>query len=265
MSNEDENTVTFKIKEFDPDMIAPTTNDFKQNKLSGSKIIVIGKPNTGKSTLIASLLYKKKHIFPTCLIQSGSEDTNGFYKKIVPSTFIYNSYNEDAIKKWIRRQKLAREHLPNPWSILLLDDCTDSPAALNTTIQQSLFKKGRHFSCLYILSLQYCLDVKPFVRTNVDYVFILRNPILKDRKSLYENFCSIIPTFQVFCALMDQVCNNFTALVIKNSSVTNDWTECVYWYKADLLPKNFVFGSKEFIDFHNARYNPDFVETYDTY
>ena len=33
MSNEAENIVTFKIKEFDPDMIAPTTNDFKQNKL----------------------------------------------------------------------------------------------------------------------------------------------------------------------------------------------------------------------------------------
>ena len=47
-----------------------------------------------------------------------------------------------------------------------------------------MFKRGRHWKMWYILSLQYSMDVKPVIRTNVDGVFILRELILKNRKSL---------------------------------------------------------------------------------
>ena len=258
------NTINFKINEFNVDMMAPSTKNMYKEEQGGSKIIVIGKSGTGKSTLITNLLYDKKHIFPVAMIMCGSEDTNGFYKQIVPSTFIYNSYAEEPIKKFIKRQKLAREHLPNPWSVLLLDDCTDDPTIFNSTLQQGLFKKSRHWKCMYIVALQYSMDAKPVIRSNVDFVFILRESILKNRKNLYENYCGIIPSFQIFCALLDQLTTEHCALVIHNTSTSNNWFDCVFWYKSELLPKNFKFGSKEYRDFHEARYNDDYIETYDT-
>lgn len=218
--------------------------------------------NTGKTTLIASLLYSKRHIFPVGMVMSGSEDSNGFYRKIFPSTFVYNDYNEDRIKDFIRRQKIAKQHLPNPWAVILLDDCTDDPRIFNKPLQHGMYKRGRHWKMWYILSLQYAMDVKPVIRTNVDGIFILREPILKNRKTLWENYCSVIPDFNLFCEIMDQLTDDYTALYIQNAAQSNDWTECVFWYKAMIVPKDFKFGCPEFWTFHNARYNPEYVDPF---
>ena len=106
-----------RIKELDPDMIAPSTAKYGQMSQGGSKIVIIGKPGTGKTTLITSLLYEKSHIFPSGLIMSGTEDSNHHYGRIFPSTFVYNSYQKPVITNYIKRQKLAREHLPNPRTV----------------------------------------------------------------------------------------------------------------------------------------------------
>jgi len=218
--------------------------------------------NTGKTTLIASLLYSKRDIFPVGMVMSGSEDSNGFYRKIMPSTFVYNEYNEDKIKDFIRRQKIAKQHLPNPWAVILLDDCTDDPRIFNNPLQHGMYKRGRHWKMWYILSLQYAMDVKPVIRTNVDGIFILREPILKNRKTLWENYASIIPDFHLFCEIMDQITDDYTALYIHNANHSNNWLDCVFWYKADIIPKDFKFGSPEFWSFHNDRYNPEYVDPF---
>lgn len=219
--------------------------------------------NTGKSTLVASLLYAKKHIFPVAVAFSGSEDSNGFYRKILPSAFVFNEYNEDQIKSFIRRQKIAKQHLPNPWAVILLDDCTDDPRVFNTPLQQGMYKRGRHWACWYIVSLQYAMDVKPVIRTNVDGVFILREPILKNRKSLWENYASVIPDFNLFCQLMDQLTTDFSCMYISNQTTTNDWRDCVFWYKAEKPPENWKFGCPEYHQFHEERFNTDYVDPYD--
>jgi hypothetical protein len=258
---------TIQIKELNLELIRPstqatTTSMEKAVELGGFKLVVIGKPGTGKSTLISSILYAKKHIIPVGIVMSGSEDSNGFYRRIFPSTFVFNEYNEDKIKECVRRQKIAREHLENPWSILLLDDVTDEPSVFNRPLQQGLFKRGRHMALLYILSLQYSMDVKPVIRTNIDGVFILREPILKNRKSLWENYASVIPDFTLFCDVMDQLTTDHCSLYIHNASQSNNWQDSVFWYKADPPPKDFKFGCDDFKKFHFARYNPDYVDPY---
>ena len=251
---------TIKLRELDLEMIAPSTNSMNEPDQGGSKTIVLGKPGTGKSTLIASLIYGKKHIFPVATVMSGTEDSNHSYKQFIPSTFVFNSYDEEKIKDCIKRQKLAKQHLPNPWSILVVDDCTDDPKIFNNKLQQNIFKLGRHYKLWYILSLQYAMDVKPVIRVNVDNVFILREPSVKIRKIIWENYASIIPDFSLFCDILDQITNDFTALYIHNTGRSNDWRDCVFWYKAEPIPSTFKFGCDEYKDFHFARYNPEYVD-----
>ena len=181
----------------------------------------------------------------------------------MPSTFVFNEYNEEQIKNFIKRQKIAKQHLDNPWAIMILDDCTDDPKVFNTPLQNALYKKGRHWKCWYILSLQYGMDVKPVIRTNVDNVFIMREPSLRNRKIMWENYGSIVPDFTIFCALMDGITGNHTALYIHNQGTSNDWRECVFWYKAPLTPPDFRFGCDEYHQFHNERFNPEYVDPYD--
>ena len=97
-----------QIRELDLEMIPPSTRNMNNLEQGGSKIVVIGKPGTGKTTLITSLLYGKKHIYPVGLVMSGTEDSNGHYRQIFPSVFVYNKLQEDKIDDFIKRQKLAK-------------------------------------------------------------------------------------------------------------------------------------------------------------
>ena len=118
------------IKELDLNIIHPPLEKIYDKDQGGPKLVIIGKPGTGKTTLISSLLENKKHIFPVGMVMSGTEDSNGFYSKIFPDIFVYNKLEENKIEDFIKRQKLARKHIKNPWSVLLLDDCTDEMSRL---------------------------------------------------------------------------------------------------------------------------------------
>ena len=252
-----QNSSYFKIEPKGEDQYFGFILDGNHRFLLGSFDVV---RNTGKTTLITSILYEKKHIFPVGMVISGTEDSNGFYRKIFPSSFVYNRYDEDKITSFIRRQKIAKTHLENPWGVILLDDCTDDPSLFRKPLQASMYKNGRHWKMLYILSLQYCMDVRPAIRTNIDGTFILREPNLKNRRALYENYAGIIPDFFLFCELLDFLTNDYTALYIHNSSTSNNWQDCIFYYKASKVPENFKFGSPEFWEFHNSRYNINYID-----
>ena len=252
-------TVEVQVREFDPEMIQPCTANMNNPGQGGSKIVVIGKPGTGKTHLIKSLLYAKKHIFPVGMACSGSEDATGDYGKIFPSVFVYNEYNAEKVEGFIQRQKLAKEHLSNPWGVLLLDDCTDEPKIFNTGLQRALFKRGRHFKMLYLLSLQYSLDIRPVIRTNVDGVFILKEMNPRNRKALWENYAGVIPDFSLFCDIMDQITGDYTALYINNQSQSTDWHDNVFYYKASPVPDNFKLGCKEYWKFSRDREDTNYV------
>lgn len=221
--------------------------------------------NTGKSTLIKAILHAKKHIFPIAMAISGSEDSNHTYSQFIPASFVYNGYNEETIANFIRRQKIASNHLENPWAVMILDDCTDDPRVFNKPIQQALYKKGRHWKMMYILSLQYAMDVKPVIRTNVDGIFILREPLLKNRQALYQNYASVIPDFSTFCELMDQLTDDYCALYIHGATQTNEWQECVFYYKAPTVSSKWRLGCKEYWDFHKQRYNKEYTDDFDDF
>ena len=237
------------------DKIDPTTRNFKIADQGGSKLVVIGKPGTGKTTLVSSLIYEKRHILPSGMVMSGTEDSNGYYSKMFPDTFIYNKFRDDILEKYVERQKIAKKHLKNPWSLLLMDDVCDDVKMLNKPIMHNLFKNGRHYKMFFILSLQYALDIKPSVRTNIDGVFILREPNIRNRKIIYDNYAGIIPDFATFCKLMDVVTQNYTALYIHNQTQSNRMEDCVFFYRAKKIPANFKFGNKDYWDFHYARRN----------
>ena len=115
---------------------------------------------------------------------------------------------------------------------------------------------GRHYKLLFILTMQFALGIPPNLRTNIDYVFILRENIYSNRKRLYDHYAGMFPTFEMFCETMDQCTENFECLVIDNTSKSNKIEDQVYWYKADKVP-NFKIGANEFWEYNTNNYKDD--------
>jgi len=249
---------TIQIKEFDMNSMPP----HDVNDRDGIKIVVIGKPGTGKSTLIADILASKCHIIPVAQIFSGTEDSNHFFSEKFPGVCIFNKLDLEAVENFVVRQKIAKQYLPNPWAFQIIDDCTDDPKVLKRPIFQSYYKLGRHWKMVHILSLQYCLDIQPNIRTNIDYTFILREGSKRFRKSLWENYASCIDNFDDFCDIMDAVTEDYTALVINNRVQSNKFEDCIFWYKAkkDRLPPNWKLGHPSAWAFHSVRFDPNYVD-----
>ena len=104
---------------------------------------------------------------------------------------------------------------------------------------------GRHLKLFFIITMQYPLGIPPNLRTNIDYVFILRENIVGNRKRIYDNYAGMFPSFEVFCQVMDQCTENYECLVINNTTSSNKLEDCVFWYKAN-PHEEYQIGSKQF-------------------
>lgn len=250
------------INEFYPDLIAPTIANFRDPSQGGSKIVFIGKPGTGKSTLIKYILKSKSNLIPVALVMNGTEESTGFYSdKLFPPLFVYDEYNEKIVNNFVERQQLAKERLTNPWGLMLLDDCTDEKNVFKSNIQNAIFKNGRHWKMLYMLSLQYSVDLPPALRTCVDGAFIFKETNEKNLKNLYENYAGVFPTMKIFKTYMEKITGNYTALYIdsQNQSV-KEWHECVYFIKAPLID-DFKFGCKEYRAYGRDRVHKKYLDS----
>ena len=241
---------------------------FNMNEIEHDKVVVlIGKRDTGKSFLCKDILYHHRDI-PVGQVISGTEGANQFYSKMIPKLFIHGEFNTQIVQNILKRQKMLIDKINSgqgnidPRSFLILDDCLYDNSWSRDKLMRLLFMNGRHWKVMLIITMQYPLGIPPTLRTNIDYVFILREPYLTNRKRIWENFASMFPTLESFSSVMDQTTENYECLVINNNSKSNKLQDQIFWYKAENHP-NFRLGSKEFWDISRDMGSDDEDEAYD--
>jgi hypothetical protein len=211
---------------------------FNMSEIKHDKVVVlIGKRDTGKSFLCKDILFHHRDI-PVGQVISGTEGANQFYSKMVPKLFIHGEFNTQIVQNILKRQKMLIEKINqgqgniDPRSFLILDDCLYDNSWAKDKFMRSVFMNGRHYKLLFLLTMQFALGIPPNLRTNIDYVFILRENYVSNRKRLYEHYAGMFPSFEMFCQIMDQCTENYECLVINNNAKSNKLTDQVFWYKA---------------------------------
>ncbi len=239
---------------------------FDMRKIPQDAVVVfIGRRRTGKSTLVRDLLFQHQDM-PLGTVISGTEESNSFYGKIIPPLFIHGEYNPVILANFVKRQKMVIARIQkeaqsgmksrlDPRSFMILDDCMYDDSWTHDKNIRYLFLNGRHLKVFFLITMQYPLGIQPALRTNVDFVFILREPYAANRKRIFENYASAFPSFEFFCQIMDQCTQNFECIVIDNTSLSGRLEDSVYWYKADIHP-DFRIGAPEFWQ-HSANFYRD--------
>jgi len=259
--------MTLELKKFDMKTIS-----FKPEENAGPVIVLIGRRDTGKSFLVRDLLYYHQDI-PIGTVISGTEAGNGFYCQHVPKLFIHDEYNTAIIENILKRQRAVLKQIKkeqetykktniDPRAFVILDDCLFDATWTKDKVMRLLFMNGRHWKIMLIITMQYPLGIPPNLRTNIDYVFILREPYISNRRRIYDNYAGMFPTFEAFCTVMDQCTENFECLVIKNCAKSNKLHDQIFWYKAE-SHKDFRLGSKEFWEISKTMNSDDEEEIYD--
>lgn len=227
----------------------------------GSVVVMIGKRETGKSFLVKDLLYYKQSM-PVGTVISATEGANKFYSKILPAPFIHDCYDEEITERVLTRQKrVVKEREAeiethgscdmDCRALYLLDDCMYDNKWTRSKSIRSMFMNGRHYALTLLITMQYSLGIPPNLRTNVDYVFILRESIFQNRKRLYDAYAGMFPTFAMFCEVLTACTEDFHCLVIHNNAKSNRLEDQVFWYKADAHP-DFRIGHPSFWEYANA-------------
>jgi len=229
---------------------------FDITKIQDDKVIVmIGKRGTGKSFLIRDLLYHHQDI-PVGTVISPTELANKYFSNFVPNVFIHEEYRANIVENFVKRQKMAVDKVNqekalygqcrlDPRGFLILDDCLYDNSWTKDVNIRFIFQNGRHVKCMFIFSMQYPLGVPPNLRTNIDYVFILRENIVQNRKRIYDCYAGMFPSYDCFSQCLDQTTENFECMVIDNTAKSNRLEDTVFWYKAENRPA-FRLGAPQF-------------------
>ena len=240
---------------------------------------MIGKKNTGKSTLIKAMM-KKFENKGACIVISDTEISNKSFSGYVGDSYIFDTYTPELLKRIMKRQETAvsrltreerdangRGEITRASLLFIMDDCAFSAKEWNKDPNiKRIFMNGRHFAITFVLTLQDPMLIRPALRTNADWVFLLKDNNYTNRKKLWEHYAGIFPTFDAFNSVMLACTHDYRCLVVNNRSLSNEIQDVIFWWKAPIYGK-FRVGDESYwrnhLRKHNPRYNEHMQERYE--
>jgi hypothetical protein len=227
-------------------------------------IAMIAKRASGKSYLTREILFHKRDI-PTTIAISKTEKLNKFYADFIPDIYIFDEYDNKILNKIYQRQSLMSDDneekkkegkkMKDPRAMLIMDDCMSSKGSwVKEQPITELFFNGRHHNLSFILTMQFPLGIPPEMRSNFDYIFLLADDFISNRKRLYDHYAGMFPDFNTFQQVFLDLTENYGCMVINNRVHSKDITEKVFWYKAKDTP-DFTMGNKLYKKFHSKKYD----------
>ncbi len=231
-------------------------------------ICMIAKRGSGKSWVCRAILKHFNHL-PGGVIIAKTERMSTFYGNFFPDSYIHYEYKSEILENLLFRQekiiekckrKFAQGKKVDPRAFLLMDDCLASKGTwMNDQPILEVFYNGRHYQLLFVLTMQFPLGIRPELRCNFDYIFLLAEDFYSNQKRLYDHYAGMFPSFDLFRQVFLQVTDDFGCMVIVNRGSRKDILDKVFYYKAPNEDIG-VIGCEQFKKFHSKNYNQNWKE-----
>lgn len=224
-----------RVKRFDPSTLKP-------HRI----ILIVGKRGTGKSCMQRDLMYHLSSKLDFGLAMTPTEETAETFRQHMPDSWIYNGFSTAKLDSMLQMQ---REHCKTKKQrnlFILMDDCMYDKKVLKGVGIRDLFMNGRHLNMTLCNAVQYVMDMGPDLRTQVDYVFALRENIISNKTKLWKYFFGMFEKYEDFAKVMDKCTANHGCLVMDNTTGSCNVDECIFWYRAELNLPDFKIGNPVF-------------------
>ena len=204
-----------------------------KNINSSSLILIIGQNKSGKSFVTKDILYNNQSIKNGIIITSKPHDEN---IKYVPEIFIYENYDKNIIKKFIKIQNNIKIH-----SFIIFDDCFENNKIYNKYTHK-LYSKKTELNTLCIVEIKNIINVSQKTKKFIDYIFILKTELETDKIALYNYLSDFLCIeYKLFSKLIDDYTSNYTSnynfIVIDMKSDGKYIEDKLYWCNVSLHSK----------------------------
>lgn len=241
------NSKNVKIKRFDPRTLKPDRS-----------IVLCGATGKGKSVVMKNLLYHLRRKLDFVMAMSPTESSLEFFKETVPDNFIFDKYDDESVADILNLMGDLKHSKKKRNGMLCLDDCMWDKKSVKGPIARKIAMQGRNLNYGRLECVQHIMDYPSELRGNVGYVIATAEPILKNRRKLFENFFGVFSggfkQFEVFFATCTK---NYEVIVLDNTLGSTDINDCIFFYKAKLdLPRfrlchPFFWWISQFEEFKN--------------
>jgi hypothetical protein len=221
-----------RVKRFDPSSLKP-------HRI----IIIVGKRGTGKSVMQRDLMYHLCKKWDFGLAMTPTEESADMFRKHMPDSWIYNGFSTAKLDQMLSMQRELCKTKKQKDLFILMDDCMYDKKILKGLGIRDLFMNGRHMHISLCNAVQYVMDMGPDLRTQVDYVFALRENIISHKTKLWKYFFGMFEKYEDFAKVMDKCTANHGCLVMDNTTGSCNVEECIFWYKAEINLPKFKIGS----------------------
>jgi hypothetical protein len=165
-----------------------------------TNFMIIGKKSAGKSSLVWNILDRlyNKYKDYTVDIFTNIDNYTTSYSDIDQDELItlHLDYDSSVIEEYIKSKELELKFkykaAQKKTRIFIFDSCYNEDEMLNDPYFKKLIVNSRYYNCYSIITFETPIILPPKIRINIDYIFVFHNVNLKERRIIYEEYCSII-------------------------------------------------------------------------
>jgi len=218
---------------------------FDARKIKPGRItLLVGKRGTGKSTLMEDIMFRIHPTIEWSMAMTPTFESAEMFKRHMSYNFVYEQYAATVMERVVDTQRSLMRKKKQKQLLVALDDCLYDKTILKSRTIREVFMNGRHMSLTVLIACQYIMDMGPDLRSQVDYVFALRENIISNRQRLWKYFFGMLGKYEDFARLMDACTENYTCLVLDNTVKSNKLEDCIFWYRAEPSIPHFTIGIK---------------------
>ena len=229
---------SLSIRVFDPESIKR-----EKNGKIARKLAFIGGSGRGKTTGMLGIISYLAPEIDLCVLMCPTETTRNIFRaRGLPNSLIYTGLDLECIAALLAAQRANKERGKIRSILLCLDDCSFDKKSFNDPVIRELMYNQRHLCICTVLSAQFCYDLPPCCRSNLDYIFCTGDSAFSNVKRLHSAYFGVFRSVQEFHRVFQATTQDFSLCVADCTQMAESPSDQVFWYRAPAKVPKFTIG-----------------------